>query len=92
MEIKKYTAFFWSDDDEGGYGMCPNGEFNPNMGYDPNSGWRAQPSDAIGEFSKVDEFARLIFNDCPCFFDTMDNAVEYAKCIYDSYINIKEDM
>ena len=92
MEIKKYIAFSWNADDEGGYWMCPNGEFNPNMGYDPNSGWRAQPSVAIGEFSTVEELAHLLFNDCPDFFDNMDNAMEYAEWVYTSYINDKEDM
>lgn len=59
----KYTLYVWTADDEGGYGICEFGKFSPMTGYDPESGWRAKPSEKVGDFSSIDELASLILKD-----------------------------
>ena len=77
--LKKYTAYVWTADDEGGIGICDASKFTPNTGYYPASGWRARPSEKIGEFSSVDELAELLFNQDREWYGTIEKAVEEAR-------------
>ena len=77
--LKKYTAYVWTADDEGGIGICDASKFTPNTGYYPASGWRARPSEKIGEFSSVDELAELLFNGNSEYYGSIEEAVKEAS-------------
>lgn len=75
----KYTIYSWRSDDEGGFGVCNYGEFTPNMNYQPETGWRATPSEKIGDFSTMEELADLLFEYNPEWFKTIEEATKEAK-------------
>ena len=82
MKNNKFVLFAWCADDEGGYGTCLAEKFSSNVGYDPKSGWRAKPSEKIGEFTTVEELANLIYNDSPEYY-TAETAMEEANFLFD---------
>lgn len=71
--MKKYTLYFWIADNEGGYGVCLREAFTPLLGYNPNSGWRAKPSEKIGDFDSLAELAQLIKADNYCTEEEAEN-------------------
>lgn len=74
-----YTLYIWIADDEGGYGICHCGEFSPMLNYCPESGWRARPSEQIGDFTTLEELANLLLSDAPDYFDGIDDATNEAR-------------
>lgn len=87
----KYTLYVWCADNEGGYGICPYGEFTPYKGYHPESGWRARPSVKIGDFTTATELASLLYHDCPeCYKDenqALKEATEWLQEYQDEEAN-----
>ena len=86
----QYTLYEWFSDDEGGFGVCSCGDFNPNLGYHPESGRRAKPSVKIGDFSSVDELVDLLLHDAPECFNGRSEAAHEARwimshCLPDDY-------
>ena len=63
----KYTLYAWRSDNEGGIGVCPSDEFTPMTGYQPETGWRAEPSEKIGEFSNTDELIEVLLSSDPIY-------------------------
>lgn len=57
--MKKYTLYYYREDDCGGYGICKYGEFTPRLDYNPSSGHNARPSKKIGDFDNTEELAIL---------------------------------
>jgi hypothetical protein len=57
--MPKYTLYAWRSDDEGGLNICKCEDFTPSRGYNPESGWRARPSEKIGDFDTAEELAAL---------------------------------
>lgn len=80
--MKKYTVYSWYADDEGGLGVCLTEEFNPSLGYNPLSGWRAKPSEKLGEFNTIEELTDIIFDSDPEWYGTKEYAMEDALLIY----------
>lgn len=74
----KYTLYAWCADDEGGLSICNFGEFTPKRDYHPESGWRAQPSVKIGDFTTASELAALLYKDCPEFYKDENHALVKA--------------
>ena len=74
-----YTLYVWMSDDEGGWGICHSGEFSPILNYAPWSGWRAKPSEKIGDFSNKDELTNLLFAHNPDWFETIEMAEVEAR-------------
>ena len=70
---KAYTLYAWRADDEGGWSICKRENFSPQRDYYPESGWRAQPSQRIGDFDTTEELADLIFA------EVHDYDAEYTK-------------
>ena len=58
--MKKYTLYYYQTDNEGGYGICLSEDWNPRVGYEPWTGWRARPSEFIGVFDTVEELVDLM--------------------------------
>lgn len=81
MKKFEYTLYEWISDDESGYCICRFGEFNLNLNYNPESGWRAHPSNKIGDFTTVDELAKLILEDVSAYCNDfyMSDAVREAE-------------
>lgn len=63
----KYTLFSWRSDNEGGIGVYPADKFTPMIGYQPNTGWRAEPSQKIGDFSNTDELIEVLLASDPIY-------------------------
>ena len=63
----KYTLYAWRSDNEGGIGVCLSDKFTPMTGYQPETGWRAEPSEKIGEFSNIDELIEVLLNSDPIY-------------------------
>ena len=57
--MKKYTLYYYREDDCGGYDICKNGEFTPYLGYNPSSGHNAKLSKKIGDFDNSEELSML---------------------------------
>lgn len=74
-----FTLYVWIADDEGGYGICRCGEFSPKLNYYPLSGWRAKPSEKIGDFTTKEELTNLLFAYDPEWFETIEMAEEEAR-------------
>lgn len=77
--MKKFTVYAWCADDEGGLGVCLTKKFSPKRSYYPESGWRAQPSEKIGEFDTVEELAEVLYADVNESYYTMQDALKDAK-------------
>jgi hypothetical protein len=77
--MKKFTVYAWIADDEGGLGVCLSEEFTSSVGYHPESGWRAKPSEKIGESDTMEELAEIISAD-----DPMCDAMQETKWFYDN--------
>lgn len=60
--MKEFTLYVFRSDDEGGYGVCKTAEWSPKIGYNPESGWRAKPSEKVGEFDSVEELANILMS------------------------------
>ena len=58
-----YTLYYWDSDNEGGIAICRTEEFSPERNFQPETGCRARPSVAIGEFNTVEELGELIFSE-----------------------------
>ena len=61
--MKKYALYDWLADDEGGFGVCLSKDWNPSVGYYPETGWMARPSILVGDFDTVEECAKLLQQD-----------------------------
>lgn len=83
--MKKFTVYAWYADDEGGLAVCLTEKFIPSLGYNPMSGWRAKPSEKIGEFNTIDELADVLFKDDPEWYESKENAMQEAKWMYNEY-------
>jgi hypothetical protein len=81
-EEKLYTLYAWIADDEGGYGVCKREEFSPNLDYRPQSGWRASPSQRVGDFNTLEELTDLILKSEPMY--SKELAAEDAKWLMDT--------
>ena len=57
--MEKYTLYYFRSDNEGGYGICYSDEWSPRVGYEPWTGWRARPSEFVGNFNTAEELADL---------------------------------
>lgn len=67
--MKRYTVYAWCSDDEGGEAVCLSSDWNPMIGYDPESGWRAEPSKKIGEFDTKEDLKQLLYEADPDWYD-----------------------
>lgn len=61
--MKKYAAYNWMADDEGGTEICFASDWSPEKGYRPWTGWRARPSVLIGYFDTAEELAKLMYDE-----------------------------
>lgn len=75
----KYTLFAWRSDNEGGIGVYPSDKFTPMVAYQPETGWRAEPSQKIGEFSNINELINVLLSSDPIY--TKDMAEKDALMI-----------
>lgn len=85
----EYTLFYWQSDDEGGYGICPKEEFTPKKCFNPDSGWRARPSERIGDFSTNEELAELFLPDYTPYMgeeEAKKEALAEAEYIMEQYL------
>lgn len=73
--MKKYTLYYYREDDCGGYDICKYGEFTPRLGYNPSSGHNARPSKKIGDFDNAEELATLL-----------NRSIEYAEEMLEDYL------
>ena len=83
----KYTLFAWRSDNEGGIGVCPSEKFSPMTAYQPETGWRAEPSQKIGDFSNVDELIDVLLSSDPDFYTeetAKQDALEIMEHIYET--------
>ncbi len=80
-EEKRYTLYAWRTDDEGGYGVCRRDEFSYKVGYHPESGPWAMPSQRVGDFDTLEELTNLILAEEPGY--SREFAIEDAKLLMD---------
>lgn len=66
---KKYTLYVWMAHKGEGYGICKFGEFTPKLGYKPESGHLALPSEKIGDFSTFEELLEVMKNAAPDYYE-----------------------
>ena len=87
----KYTLYAWCADNEGGIAICNFGEFSPNRDYYPESGWRAQPSTKIGDFSTVSELADLLYKDNNGWYANKSEALKDATEMMERYNELEAE-
>lgn len=83
--MKKFVVYAWNSDNEGGFGICRTEQFSPLLGYQPESGPWARPSQKIGEFNTVEELARLLFDSCSGYYVSFEEAATDAERLFDDY-------
>lgn len=88
--MKEFTFYYWQSDDEGGYLICRTEEFSPKRNFQPDTGWRAIPSQKVGEFNTVEELAEIIFDEMGSDL-TMEECLEEAKMYFQWYQEDLED-
>ena len=84
-----WTLYSWRSDNEGGIGVCRSSEFTPMTGYQPETGWRAEPSEKIGDFSNIDELIQVLLSSDPIY--TKDMATEEALSIMEHLREIEQE-
>ena len=76
--MKKFTLYAWRADDEGGIGICESVNFTPSIGYHPETGCWARPSEKIGEFDTAQELAQLLHECDPDLYLSANDALDEA--------------
>lgn len=68
-----YTLFVWASNEEpGGYGVCPTEEFSYNYGGLLLNGWYAHPESKLGNFTTKQELIDLLIKHNPFRFSDVD--------------------
>ena len=76
--MKKFTLYAWHADDEGGIGICESVNFTPSIGYYPETGCWARPSEKISEFDTAQELAQLLYECDPDLYLSANDALDEA--------------
>ena len=83
--MKKFSVYVWKSDDEGGFGICRAEQFSSSLGYRPESGQLARPSQKIGEFNTVEELAEILFDSSNDYYASFEEATADAEQLFDDY-------
>lgn len=81
----KFALFSWRRDDEGGWGVCYFKDFNPGVGYNPDSGCWARPSKLICGFNTAEEAANSIYDPKDEYY-SKEEIVEEIQELVDGFL------